>query len=71
MSTTQSTINVKGMMCDACVGHVTRALQAIDGVQSVSVSLAENSADVSYNASIVTPAVFIAAIQEEGYEASV
>ena len=36
------TLDVQGMSCEACVGHVTRALQGLDGVQSAQVSLADH-----------------------------
>ena len=40
------TLNVKGMMCNHCVMHVTKALESVEGVESVNVSLADNKAIV-------------------------
>ena len=70
MSNAISTIHVTGMMCDACVGHVTKALQAIEGVETVVVSLNDKQAVVTYDPSRTAPGAFIGAIQEEGYEAA-
>ena len=42
-------LNVSGMTCGACVGHVTRALTSVPGVDKVDVSLAENVADVRFD----------------------
>ena len=35
----QKVVNVEGMMCQRCVAHVTKALEGIDGVSNVAVSL--------------------------------
>lgn len=64
------TLDVEGMSCDACVGHVTRALQGLDGVQSAQVSLADKQAIVTYDPAKVQAAQMVEAIVEEGYEAS-
>ncbi len=64
------TFTVEGMSCAACVGHVTRALQGLDGVQSAQVSLDDKQAIVTYDPSKVQAAQMIGAIVEEGYEAS-
>ncbi len=64
------TLDVQGMSCEACVGHVTRALQGLDGVRSALVSLAENQAVVTYDPAKVQAPQMVEAIVEEGYEAS-
>lgn len=64
------TLDVQGMSCGACVGHVTRALQALDGVQSAQVSLADEQAVVTYDPAKVQAAQMVEAVVEEGYEAS-
>ena len=43
------TIPVYGMMCEHCVKAVTMALQDIDGVQGVQVSLEASSAAVTFD----------------------
>lgn len=60
--------DVKGMTCDNCVHHVTEAAKGVAGVSGVTVSLAEHSARVEGE---FDEKAIVAAIEEEGYEASV
>jgi len=62
------TLSVTGMTCDHCVRSVTKALQAVAGVEKVSVSLDTGRARVEGKAS---PAALIQVIEEEGYKAQV
>jgi copper ion binding protein len=62
------TFDVKGMTCDNCVQHVTKAVREIDGVRDVKVELASNSAKVEGE---FDDRKIIEAIEEEGYEAEV
>ena len=39
---------VTGMSCAACVAHVTKAVEAVPGVSSVSVNLLTNSMEVAF-----------------------
>jgi len=64
------TMSVEGMSCGACVGHVTRALQGLDGVQSAQVSLQDKRAFVTYDPAKVQVAQMMEAIADESYEAS-
>ncbi len=64
------TMSVEGMSCGACVGHVTRALQGLDGVQSAQVSLQDKRAVVTYDPTKVQVAQMTEAVADEGYEAS-
>ena len=61
-------LNITGMMCDACVGHVTRALLGLPGVEKADVSLAENTASVTYDPAQVTLEQMAEAVADEGYE---
>ncbi len=63
------TFDISGMSCDACVGHVTRALTGLDGVQSAVVSLDDHQAIVTYDSAVVTAAQMQEAVADEGYEA--
>jgi copper chaperone len=63
-------LNVEGMVCDACVGHVTKALQGLDGVQSAQVSLQDKRAVVTYDPAKVNATQMMEAVADEGYEAS-
>lgn len=57
------------MMCDACVGHVTKALLGLEGVQEAAVSLQDNSATVTYDPAKVQVGQIMEAVADEGYEA--
>ena len=65
------TLHIEGMMCDACAGHVTRALQDLDGVQAAPVSLDAKTAVVTFDPARVGTAQMLAAVADEGYEATV
>ena len=58
------TVNVEGMMCGHCVAHVTKALQGVDGVTSVEVSLENKTATVVGNANVEA---LKAAVEQAGY----
>jgi copper ion binding protein len=62
------TFDVRGMTCDNCVQHVTKAVREVVGVREVKVELASNSAKVDGD---FDEKQIIEAIEEEGYEASV
>lgn len=64
-------LSVSGMTCGSCVRHVTQALQELDGVGDVRVSLADGSAKVSYDPEAASEARMIAAVEEAGYRAVV
>ncbi len=57
-------LNVEGMMCGHCVMHVTKALQNVDGVTSVQVSLENKTATVVGN---VTSEQLKSAVEQAGY----
>ena len=59
--------NVTGMSCAACSARVEKAVNALDGVESCSVSLLTNSMGVEGN---VSPEAVIHAIEDAGYGAS-
>ncbi|MDO4302201.1 MAG: heavy metal translocating P-type ATPase [Clostridia bacterium] len=58
-------ISIEGMMCMHCVGHVEKALKAIDGVGEVNVSLDDKCATVTGDAD---NAVLTKAVTDAGYE---
>ncbi|MBQ8428774.1 MAG: heavy metal translocating P-type ATPase [Clostridia bacterium] len=60
-------LKIEGMMCQHCVAHVTKALQGVDGVESVEVNLKKKTAEVVL-AKEVSHETLIAAIVEAGYE---
>lgn len=61
------TMRVQGMTCDNCVRHVTKALQSVKGVSTVSVDLKSGMATVQLDPSVATPAAMAAAVQKAGY----
>ena len=69
-STMTKKLNVAGMMCQHCVAHVTKALEGVDGVSDVAVSLEEGTATCEA-AEGVTDEALVAAVAEAGYEATV
>lgn len=60
-------MKIEGMMCAHCVAHVKSALQKVDGVKDVEVSLENKTASVSLT-SDVSNDVLKSAITNEGYE---
>jgi copper chaperone CopZ len=62
------TFTIKGMTCDNCVQHVTKAIKDVAGVTSVEVSLAAKQAKVEGD---FEDTKIIDAVVEEGYEAAV
>ena len=63
----QSEIPVYGMTCEHCVRSVTKALEALPGVDQVRVSLADSKAYFSHDPGKVSVDDAVRAIQEEGY----
>ena len=59
--------NVTGMSCAACSARVEKAVSAVEGVSSCSVSLLTNSMGVEGTAS---PEAIVAAVEAAGYGAS-
>ena len=63
-----NTFTVLQMTCMHCVGRVEKALKELEGVESVEISLENNSATISYNPSKITPIDFKNAVTQAGYE---
>ena len=63
----QMKIKVNGMMCEHCEAHVKKALEAIDGIESVTASHEENLVTVN-SSKDVDEALIKAAVTEAGYE---
>ncbi|EKQ57415.1 MULTISPECIES: cation transporter [unclassified Clostridium] len=58
-------ILIEGMSCEHCVAHVKNALEGIDGVSSVEVSLGGKYATAETD---VDNEILKEAIEEEGYD---
>jgi P-type Cu+ transporter len=63
----QISLAVHGMTCQHCVRRVTQALEELDGVKNVSVSLEDKEASLSYDESRVKTDDIKRAIEEAGY----
>lgn len=63
----QFELNIEGMMCGHCTARVEKALKAVDGVESVKVSLEDKTAKVEA-AAYVTAERLKAAVEEQDYE---
>ena len=67
---TEHTLNIDGMTCASCVARVEKALGRVPGVQSASVNLATEQAQVQAEAG-TDAQLLLAAIARAGYQASV
>lgn len=65
--TMTKTVHIDGMMCMHCVGHVKQALEALDGVKEVQVSLEEKKAVITSEKEI-SDAAIEKAIADAGYK---
>lgn len=63
----KKTLLVEGMMCPRCQAHVQKALEAVDGVESVAVSLEEKSATVILCHDVNNDTLF-KAVTDAGYD---
>ena len=63
----KKTLNIEGMVCMNCVKHVDKALREVQGVQNVTVSLENKSAQVQLGQD-VTDALLRTAVEDAGYE---
>ncbi len=63
----ERTMKIEGMMCGHCTGRVQKALEALEGVSAVTMSLEEKTALVELNAEVADEAL-TAAVTDAGYE---
>ncbi|HSG55125.1 MAG TPA: heavy metal translocating P-type ATPase, partial [Paracoccaceae bacterium] len=66
--TTKTALKIEGMTCASCVGRVERALAAVPGVTAAAVNLANETAQVTYEAPATT-ASLTGALAAAGYPA--
>ncbi|WP_265941949.1 heavy-metal-associated domain-containing protein [Dechloromonas sp. A34] len=60
-------LKVTGMTCGGCSSKVTKALQAVSGVDVVAVSLANGEATVQYDERLTSPDQLKSAVKGAGY----
>ena len=63
----KKTLKIEGMMCQRCVAHVEKALQAVEGVSSLEILLKKKTAVVEFTTE-VSDETLTAAIIDAGYE---
>ena len=66
-NTMTKVISIEGMMCNHCTGTVQKALEAVEGVKTVTMSLEQKNAAVEL-ASDVSDEVLTKAVTDAGYE---
>ena len=66
-NTMTKVISIEGMMCNHCTGTVQKALEAVEGVKAVTMSLEQKNATVEL-ASDVADDVLTKAVVDAGYE---
>ena len=66
-NTMTKVISIEGMMCNHCTGTVQKALEAVEGVKAVTMSLEQKNAAVEL-ASDVADDVLTKAVTDAGYE---
>ena len=64
----KTTLKIEGLMCEGCVKSVTEALQKVDKVTSVDVSLKSNKAVVEHDGA--SDEALIGAVVDAGFRAS-
>ncbi len=67
---TQERYEVTGMTCAACQSHVEKAVNALSGVNNVSVNLLTNSMVVDYDDAVLNTAAIVTAVDKAGYGAT-
>ena len=67
MDTMTKVMTIEGMMCGHCTGRVQKALEALEGVSAVTMSLEDKTATVELGAEVADEAL-TAAVTEAGYE---
>ncbi len=67
LGTQKVTLNIGGMTCASCVGHVERALSGVPGVTSAAVNLATERATVEYVPGVGGISDMRQAVEDAGY----
>jgi P-type Cu+ transporter len=68
MTIQTETYPIDGMHCASCVAHVEKALEKLDGVDSVTVNLATETATIRYNPESARAGDFATAVEKAGYK---
>lgn len=63
-----ATLFVPDISCGHCKMSIEKAVNALDGIESVEVHIEPRTVDVAWNDAVVDMDAIIAAIEEQGYE---
>lgn len=66
----KQTFDIRGMTCSACQNAVTRAVNKLDGIDNVNVSLMTNSMSVDYDENSTTAEQIVQSVKNAGYDAT-
>ena len=61
------TYPISGLSCEHCVARATEALQTVNGVHTVAISLEEGQATITYDEALCSPEALKKAVEEAGY----
>ena len=64
-------INIEGMTCGGCIQSVHNATADIEGLETMTVELADNQATVTFDDSLTSAEKIAEAIDDAGFDASV
>ncbi len=64
-------VKIDGMTCGGCVASVHTATADIDGLENISIELADNQATVTFDDSKTSAEIIAAAIDDAGFDATV
>ncbi|MFC4542269.1 heavy-metal-associated domain-containing protein [Halosolutus amylolyticus] len=66
----QTTLDVTGMACDGCEQNVTDALEALEGISSVTANHEADQVRVEHDETAVDEETIATTIEDAGYEVS-
>ncbi|MHB1515343.1 MAG: heavy metal translocating P-type ATPase [Acidiferrobacteraceae bacterium] len=67
MMTQEAEFGIEGLTCASCVGRVERALQALPGMEAVTVNLATDQATIRFDPTQIALPAILRAVQDTGY----
>ncbi|MCK3682666.1 copper ion binding protein [Maribellus sp. YY47] len=65
---TEVSLSIGGMTCEHCVMSVEKGINSLEGIEAVKVTLADSTAVVKYNASVLQLDDIKEAVKKRGYE---
>ena len=71
MNNEEIVLDVMGMSCPSCVGHVNESLSDLEGVAKVEVRFRDGKVVVQYDPKLIAVSTLIGALGEAGYESTI